>query len=69
MNDDLKIDRDTMAKLAKALVFICGKDNPAAVALKLAAESGEAADIKKARTAFLKQKPGDRKAAFEMISC
>ena len=67
MDEDLKIDRETMGKLAKALNFICGKDNAAAIALKAAAESGEAADIKKARTAFLKLKPGDRRSAFAMI--
>ena len=67
MDDDVKIDRETMGRLAKALVFICGADNAAAIALKIAAESGTAGDIKKARTAFLRLKPGDRRSAFAMI--
>jgi hypothetical protein len=67
MNEDLKIDLETMGKLGKALVFICGTTNPA-IALKAAAESGTPADIKKARTLFLKLKPGERRSAFEMIA-
>ncbi len=68
MDEDVKIDRETMGKLGKALVFICGATNPAAIALKTASESGTAADIKKARTLFLKLKPGERRSAFEMIA-
>jgi hypothetical protein len=37
------------------------------VALKTAAESGSARDIKAARAAFLKLKPGERKAALAML--
>lgn len=62
------IDLETIKKLAKALDFICGKDNPATVALKTAAESGDPKDVKRAHAAFLKLKPGDRAAAFAMIS-
>ncbi len=37
-----------MAKLASALSFICGADHPCTVALKKAAESKAAGDIKTA---------------------
>lgn len=65
--DETKIDRAAMDRLAKALVFICGADHPTTVALKAAAESGSDKDIKAARAAFLKLKPGDRRAAFTML--
>lgn len=66
--DDTKIDRETMARLAKALTFICGASDPTTAALKTAAESGTAQDIKKARALFLKLKPGHRQAALSMLS-
>lgn len=65
--NEIKIDQSSMLQLAKTLTFICGADNEAVKALKLAAESGNAADIKKARTLFLKLKPGDRQAALTML--
>ena len=65
--DETTIDPAAMGRLAKALVFICGADHPTTVALKLAAESGSARDIKAARTAFLRLKPGERKAALAML--
>jgi hypothetical protein len=65
--DNLKIDPATMGKLAGALGFICGADHPCTVALKAAAQSGSAADVKKARTLFLKLKHGDRQAALAML--
>lgn len=65
--DETAIDRDAMGRLAKALAFICGKDNTASVALKAASESGSDRDIKKARALFLKLKPGDRRAAMAML--
>ncbi len=65
---DIKIDRDAMGRLAKALTFICGADDPTVAALKAAAESGSDKDIKKARTMFLKMKPGDRQAALTMLA-
>ena len=65
--DDLKIDRETMGKLAKALAFICGAEHAVTVAMKAAAESGTAQDAKKARTAFIKLKSGDRAAALAMV--
>lgn len=66
--DDTKIDRETMAKLAKAVSFICGAEHATTVAMKAAAESGTAAEIKKARALFLKLKPGQREAALSMLS-
>lgn len=65
--DALKIDQEGMLALAKTLTFICGADNETVVALKAAAASGSAADIKKARALFLKLKPGDRQAALTML--
>ncbi len=65
---DIKIDRESMGKLAGALSFICGPGDPTAAALKLAAESGLEKDIKQARTLFLRLKPGDRNAALAMLS-
>ena len=65
--DESTIDREAMGRLAKALVFVCGAGHPTTVALKAAAESGSARDIKNARTLFLRLKPGERKAALAMI--
>ncbi len=65
--DGLKIDQASMASLAKTLTFICGADNPAVKALKTAAETGAASDVKKAREAFLKLKPSDRQSALTML--
>jgi hypothetical protein len=65
--DEANIDRDAMGRLAKALTFICGADHPTTVALRAAAESGSAKDIKAARALFLKLKPGERKAALAML--
>lgn len=64
---DTSIDRETMAKLAKALHFLLGADNATSAALKLASETGKDADVKKARTLFLKLKPGDRMSAMAML--
>ena len=66
--DETKIDKEAMGKLAKALAFICGADNPTTIALKKAAESGTDKDIKAARAAFLKLKTSDRNAAFAMLA-
>ncbi len=43
--DEAKIDPAAMGRLAKALAFICGPDDPATLALKAAAESGAEKDI------------------------
>lgn len=66
--DDTKIDQNAMAKLAKALAFICGADHVATLALTKAGETGADKDIKAARAAFLKLKTSDRNAAFAMIA-
>lgn len=65
--DETRIDRAAMGRLAKALSFICGPEHPTTVALKLAAETGLERDIKKGRALFLQLKPGERKAALNMI--
>lgn len=65
---DTKIDRETMAKLAKSLAFICGAEHATTLALKKAAESGTEGDIKKARALFLKLNPSHRQAALAMLS-
>jgi hypothetical protein len=65
--DEKAIDREAMGRLAKALTFICGADHPTVKALQKAAETGSQQDIKTARAAFLKLKPGDRRAALTMI--
>ncbi len=66
--EEAKIDSANMGRLAKALAFICGPDHPTTVALETAAESGSEQDIKKARTLFLRLKPGDRRAALTMLA-
>ncbi|HYD18046.1 MAG TPA: hypothetical protein VEF76_06180 [Patescibacteria group bacterium] len=64
---ELKIDRETMAKLSRSLAFIINAQDPTVIALKTAAESGLDKDIKQARAMFLKLKPGHRAAALEML--
>ncbi len=66
--EEAKIDRAAMGRLAKALDFICGPDHPTTVALRAAAESGSEQEIKKARTLFLRLKPGDRRAALTRLA-
>jgi hypothetical protein len=66
--EEFIFDRAAMERLAKALIFICGKDHPTTVALKLAAETGSERDIKNARAMFIKLKPGDRQAALAMLN-
>ncbi len=65
--DEATIDRAAMGRLAKALSFICGADNPTTLALQAASDSGSERDIKAARALFLKLKPSDRRAALSMI--
>jgi hypothetical protein len=66
--DETTIDPVAMERLAKACAFICGPDHPTTLALQAAAESGSERDIKTARAAFLKLKPGDRRAALAMLA-
>ena len=65
--EDMKIDREAMARLAKALDFICGSDHPATISMNVAAASGVEREIAKARKLFLKLKSGDRRAAMAML--
>jgi hypothetical protein len=62
------LDQAAIGRLAKALIFICGKDHPTTVALQLAANTGSEKDIKNARALFIKLKPGDRRAALAMLN-
>ena len=62
------LDQAAIGCLAKALIFICGKDHPTTVALQLAANTGSERDIKNARALFVKLKPGDRRAALAMLN-
>ena len=66
--DETKIDRTAMGRLAKSLAFICGAAHPATVAMQTAAHSGTDKDAKAARALFLKLKPGDRRAAMDMLA-
>ncbi len=66
--EEVKIDREAMGRLAKALAFICGSDHPTTVALKAAAENGSDQDITKARKLFLSLKSRDRLAALTMLA-
>lgn len=65
--DQPDIDLITLARLAKAVAFISGTENPVTIALCEAVESKSARDIKSARLLFLQMKPGLRKAALAMI--
>jgi hypothetical protein len=65
--DEKSIDRATMGRLAKALAFICGPTHATTLALQAAADGGTPADVKKARTLFLKLKPSERHAALAML--
>jgi hypothetical protein len=65
--DENTIDRAAIARLAKALVFVCGADHPTTVALQAAADSGSGRDIKNARALFLRLKQGERRAALAML--
>ena len=66
--DEGAIDRQAMGRIAKALRFIRGENDPTAIALRTASETGKPADIKKARVLFLRLKPGDRQSALAMLS-
>ena len=64
---DLKIDLQTMGRLAGALSFVSSPDDPAVIALRAAVESGEEKDVKNARTLFLRVKAPQRNAALAML--
>ncbi len=61
------LDAAAMARLAKALEFICGPADPCTLALKQAAASGLERDVKKARALFMALKPSHRTAALAML--
>jgi hypothetical protein len=65
--EEIKIDRETMGRLARALAFIGSPEDPVVVALRQAAETGAERDIKQARALFLKLKPADRRAALATL--
>ncbi len=64
---ELKIDIETMGRLAGALSFVASPEDPAVIAMRKAVESGDAKDIKNARTLFLRVKPTHRNAALAML--
>jgi hypothetical protein len=66
--DEGVIDQVAMGRIARTLAYIKGANDPTAVALKTAAETGKPADIKKARQLFLRLKPTERKSALAMLS-
>lgn len=65
--DETAIDRAAMGRLAKALEFILGANDPTTMALRKASDSGAERDIKAARTLFLRLKSSDRRAALTML--
>ena len=64
---ELKIDIETMGRLARALAFIGSDSDPAVVALRAAVASEDPKDIKHARTLFMRITPGHRNAALAML--
>lgn len=64
---ETKIDIETMGRLAGALSFIASPDDPAVLAMRAAVESGDAKDVKNARTLFLRVNPSHRNAALAML--
>lgn len=65
--DETAIDRETMGRLASTLAFLRGPEDKVVVALRLAAASGTARDIKAARAAFVKLKGTDRQSALATL--
>lgn len=64
---ELKIDIETMARLARALAFIGSDGDPAVVALRAAVASEDPKDIKNARTLFMRVNAAHRNAALAML--
>jgi hypothetical protein len=64
---DLKIDLDTMKRLAGALSFVAGPNDKAVIAMRAAVESGDEKDVKNARTLFLRVNSTHRNAALAML--
>lgn len=66
--DGTGIDLAAIGRLARAMAFIAGADDPTAQALRRAAETQDEGDVKKARQMFLALKPGTRAAAFAFLN-
>ena len=66
--DETNIDRTAMGRLEKTLAFIIGATHPTTVAMQAAADSGTDKDVKTARALFLRLRPGERRAAMNMLS-
>ena len=66
--DEPGIDRETMGRLARTLAFLRNAEDPTVAALRQAAASGTAADIRKARALFLKLPPGERRSALAALT-
>lgn len=64
---ELKIDLETMGRLAGSLSFIAGPDDQAVIAMRAAVASGDEKDIKQARTLFLRVKSAHRNAALATL--
>ena len=64
---DLKIDLETMGRLAGALSFIASSDDPAVLALRKAVESKDPKDIKAARMKFMQVNAAHRNAALATL--
>ncbi len=64
---ELKIDLETMGRLAGALSFVVSADDPAVLAMRAAVASGDDKDVKKARTLFLRVNATHRNAALAML--
>jgi hypothetical protein len=60
-------DAAALGRLAKALSFLRGADDPTTVAVQKAADSARPEDIRKARAMFSRLKPGERSAALAML--
>jgi hypothetical protein len=64
---ELKIDLETMGRLAGALSFVSSPSDPAVIAMREAVESGDEKDVKNARTLFLRVNARHRNAALAML--
>jgi len=64
----LSIEGVAMARLAKAVAFICGSGHPSTLALVKAAESGTVNDIKEARALFDRLGIREQRTALMLIA-
>jgi len=69
-SSDTTIPADTAAtgRFAQALAFVCGMDHPATLAAQLAAQSGTADDVQRARAMFLQLTVQDQRAALAIAA-